>query len=291
LIRRVYPFEYADPETLDEALDLLAQHGAEAKALAGGQSLVPILNYRLAKPRIVVDLNRLDLASIRLLGDRIALGALTRHCDIVESPDIAGACPVLGEAARLIGNVRVRALGTAGGSLAHADPAAELPLVMIALDASLTLRSVAGTRRVAARDFCTGYLTTVLESSELITEIEVPATRGKGTAIEEMARRVGDFAMVAVAAVVSVDRRGRVDEARLAYAGIAPRPLRAQQAEEALVGHEPTTERLALVARTARASVQPHSDAFVSAAYRSLLVEVLGRRALTRAVGRALEAA
>lgn len=205
--------------------------------------------------------------------------------------ELAGGCPILGEAARLIGNVRVRTLGTVGGSLSHADPAAELPLVMVALDAALTLRRVGHVRRVQAVDFFTGYLTTVLEPDELLTEIEVPTTRGKGTALEELARRAGDFAMVAVAAVVSVDRRGRVDEARLAYGGVGPRPLRAGPAEDALLGREPTAERVALAARTARTSIQPQGDAFVSAAYRSLLVEVLGRRALGRAVSRALEAA
>jgi len=287
----VHSFEYVAPETLDEALALLAEHGSEAKALAGGQSLIPVLNYRLARPRIIVDLNGLRLGGVRVEGEQIALGALTRHCVLEESAELAGACPILGDAARLIGNVRVRTLGTVGGSLAHADPAGELPLVMVALGASLTLRRARGVRRVTAADFFTGYLTTVLEPDELVTEVEVPATRGKGTAVEELARRVGDFAMVAVAAVVSVDRRGRVDEARLAYGGVGPRPLRARSSEDALIGQEPTAERVALAARTARASLRPQSDAFVSAAYRSLLVEVLGRRALTRAVSRALEAA
>ena len=249
----MHPFEYADPETLDEALALLALHGAEAKALAGGQSLIPALNYRLARPRIIVDVNRLPLGQIRIQGNRVTLGMLTRYCDLEESTELARVCPILGEAAGLIGNVRVRALGTVGGSLAHADPAAELPLVMMALDASLTLRSARATRRVPAADFMTGYLTTVLQPDELVTEIEVPVTRGKGTAVEELARRAGDFAMVAVAAVVSVDRRGRVDEARLAYGGVGPRPLRARPAEDALIGQEPTAERLALAARTARA--------------------------------------
>ncbi len=287
----MHSFEYVAPETLDEALALLAEHGAEAKALAGGQSLIPVLNYRLARPRMIVDLNVLRLGGVRVEGERIALGALTRHCDLEESAELAGACPILGEAARLIGNVRVRTLGTVGGSLAHADPAGELPLVMVALGASLTLSRSRGVRRVPAADFFTGYLTTVLEPDELVTEVEVPATRGKGTAVEELARRVGDFAMVAVAAMVSVDRRGRVDEACLAYGGVGPRPLRARPAEDALIGQEPTAERVALASRTARASLQPQSDAFVSAAYRALLVEVLGRRALTRAVSRALEPA
>ncbi len=287
----MHPFEYAAPETLGEALAILGDHGAEAKALAGGQSLVPILNYGLAKPRIIVDLNQCLRADIRAQDGRLALGALTRYCDLEESDEIARACPILAEAVGLIGNVRVRAMGTVGGSLAHADPAAELPLTAVLLDGSLVLTSAHGTRRVPAADFPTGYLTTVLEPDELVTEVDVPATRGKGTAVEELARRAGDFAMVCAAALVSVDRRGRVEEARLAYAGVGPRPVRVLRAEDALMGQEPTAERVALVARTARSSVEPHGDAFVSAAYRSLLVEVLGRRALARAVSRALEAA
>ena len=287
----MHSFEYSAPETIDQALAVLAEHGAEAKVLAGGQSLIPILNYRLAKPRIVIDLNRLSMSDITVQGEGIRLGALARYHAVEETAELGAACPILGEAIRLIGNVRVRTLGTVGGSLAHADPAGELPLVMIALDGVLTLRRVGAVRRVAATDFFTGYLSTVLAADELVTEIEVPATRGKGTAIEEQARRAGDFAVVAAAALVRVDRRGRVDEARLAYGGVGPRPVLADRAEEALLGREPTAERVALAARSARESLRPEGDAFVSAAYRSLLVEVLGRRALARAVGRALETA
>jgi len=286
----VHPFDYTAPETLDEALDLLVSAGAEARVLAGGQSLIPLLNYRLARPRVLIDLNKLPLDTIRVDGDRVVLGALTRHADLDESEDLARVCPILGEAARMIGNVRVRALGTVGGSVAHADPAAELPLVMMALGASLTAASSRGRRRIPASDFFVGYLATALEADELITEVDVPATRGKGTALEEQARRSGDFALVAAAALVSIDRRGRVDEARMAYAGVDARPLRARAAEDALVGHEPTADRLALAARAARGAIEPRSDAFASSAYRSLLVEVLGRRALTRAANRGLEA-
>ncbi len=284
----MHPFDYVAPAQMDEALALLAQHGPEAKVLAGGQSLVPLLNYRLAKPRLVIDINALDLDGVELDGNTIRLGALVRHHVLEESPEIERACPLLVAAARLIGNVRVRSLGTVGGSLAHADPAAELPLVMVALDAHLTARSAGGPRRIAARQFFTGYLTTSLEPDELLTDIEIPRTAGKGTAVEEMARRVGDFALIAVAVVVGVDRQGRVDEARLAYAGIGPQPLRAHRAEDILVGHEPTAERCARAAAAARETVPTQADAFASSAYRSLLVEVLGGRALGRAVNRAL---
>ena len=285
----MHPFEYAAPETLDDALALLHEHGAEAKVLAGGQSLVPLLNYRLARPRLVVDINGLPLAGLRVENGWLRLGALTRHQELEESPEIARSCPLLSEAARLIGNVRVRSLGTVGGSLAHADPTAELPLAIVALDARLTLASPSGRRTVAARDFFTGYLSTALAPDELLTELAVPVTRGMGWAVEEFARRAGDFAVVAVAALVSLDRRGRVNDARLAFAGVADRPVRAAAAEDALRGQEPSGDRLARAAEIARDGLTPQSDAFVSGAYRRLLAGVLARRALGRAAARALE--
>ena len=285
----MHPFEYAAPETLDDALALLHEHGAEAKVLAGGQSLVPLLNYRLAQPRLVVDINGLPLAGLRVENGWLRLGALTRHQELEESPEIARSCPLLSEAARLIGNVRVRSLGTVGGSLAHADPTAELPLAIVALDARLTLASPSGRRTVAARDFFTGYLSTALAPDELLTELAVPVTRGMGWAVEEFARRAGDFAVVAVAALVSLDRRGRVNDARLTFAGVADRPVRAAAAEDVLRGQEPSGDRLARAAEIARDALTPQSDAFVSGAYRRLLAGVLARRALGRAAARALE--
>src|SRR5437016_3646898 len=282
--RGVHPFEYAAPETLAEALALLREHGAEAKVLAGGQSLVPLLNYRLARPRLVVDINGLPLAGVRVDNGSLQLGALTRHHELEELPEIARSAPLLPEVARLIGNVRVRSLGTVGGSLAHADPAAELPMAVVALDARLTLASASGSRTVPARDFFTGYLSTALAPDELLTAIQVPVTLGMGWAVEEFARRAGDFAVVAVAAGVSLDRRGRVDDARLALGGVADRPVRATAAEDVLRGQEPSAERLARAAEVVRERLDPQSDAFASGAYRRLLAGVLTRRALTRAV-------
>jgi len=280
----VHPFEYAAPETLEEAVALLREHGAEAKVLAGGQSLVPLLNYRLARPRLVVDINGLPLAGVRVENGSLHLGALTRHHELEDLSEIGRSTPLLPEVARLIGNVRVRSLGTLGGSLAHADPAAELPMAIVALDARLTLASASGRRTVAAREFFTGYLSTALGADELVTAIEVPVTEGMGWAVEEFARRAGDFAVVAVAAGVSLDRRGRVDDARLALAGVADRPLRATAAEDSLRGHEPSGERLARAAEIVRERLDPQSDAFVSGAYRRLLAGVLTRRALARAI-------
>src|SRR3989442_1504916 len=173
--RGVHPFEYGAPETLAEALALPREQGGEAKVLAGGQSLVPLLNYRLARPRLVVDINGLPLAGVRVDNGSLQLGALTRHHELEELPEIARSAPLLPEMARLIGNVRVRSLGTVGGSLAHADPAAELPMAVVALDARLTLASASGSRTVPARDFFTGYLSTALAPDELLTAIEVGA--------------------------------------------------------------------------------------------------------------------
>jgi len=287
----VVPFEYVAVGTVEEAVGLLAEHREEAKVLAGGQSLVPLLNYRLARPQLIVDINRLPLDGIQVTDGRLRLGALTRHATLEESPEIARHCPVLAEAAGLIGNVRVRTLGTLGGSLAHADPAAELPMVMMALDASLTLVGPQGRRMLPAREFFRGQLTTALGQDELLAEVELPVTRRIGHAVEEFARREGDFAIVAVTALVGLDRRGRVEDARLAFAGVGPVPVRVPAAEDLLRGQEPAAERLAAAAKAARDTLDPESDAFVSAAYRRHLAGVLTKRALGRAVARAGEAA
>jgi len=283
-------FDYVAPATIGQALDLLAERRDDAKVLAGGQSLVPLLNYRLARPRVVVDVNALPLGDVRLRDGRLSLGALTRHATLVESPDVARACPLLAEAAALIGNVRVRTLGTLGGSVVHADPAAELPMALVALDARLGIASCDGRRTVAAAEFFTGSLTSALGTDELVTDVDVPVAPDMGWAVEELSRRAGDFAIVAVAALVRLDARGRVDDARLALGGVGPTPIRVPAAEDTLRGTEPTAERIAHAAETACGAVEPLGDAFVSAAYRRLLVGVLARRALTRAAGRALEA-
>jgi len=280
-------FEYTAPQTLHDALGLLREHGDEAKLLAGGQSLIPILHYRLARPRLVIDINGLPLGDITADDGRVGLGALVRYHQLEDSDTIARRCPVLAEAARLIGNVRVRTLGTVGGSLAHADPAAELPAVMTALDARLAVASASGRLTLAAREFFTGPLTTVLAPGEIVTGVEVAAMPAHGWAVEELSRRAGDFAIVAVVALVSLDRLGRVDDARLAFGGVADRPVHARAAEDALRGREPTADALARAAQVARDALAPPSDAFVSGAYRRHVAGVLGRRALGRAVERA----
>lgn len=282
----MHPFEYVAPETLDDALGLLRDHGDEAKILAGGQSLIPILHYRLARPRVVIDINGLPLGDIAFDNGRIGVGALVRYHELEESAELARRCPVLAEAARLIGNVRVRTLGTVGGSIAHADPAAELPAVMTALDARLAVASASDRRTVAAREFFTGPLTTALAADEIVTGVDLPATTTYGWAVEELSRRAGDFAVVAVVVLISLDRRGHVEDARVAFGGVGDRPVHARAAEDALRGREPTAETLARAAHVAREALAPPSDAFVSGAYRRHVAGVLCRRALVRAVER-----
>lgn len=275
---------------MEEVLALLRAHGAEARPLAGGQSLVPLLSYRLVRPRLVVDLRHLGLDTLELVNGRLRLGALVRYHQLEEAPSVRRHCPVLAEAAALVGNLRVRALGTVGGSLAHADPAAELPMVMTALDAQLTLASTEGLRTVSAADFFRGPLTTALRPDELLVAAEVGVPPAMGWAVEELSRRAGDFALVAVTAGLALDPHGRVEEARLAFAGVADRAVRARAAEDALRGQPPTPDRLATAARLAADALAPPSDAFASGAYRRLLAGVLARRALARAAARALEA-
>jgi aerobic carbon-monoxide dehydrogenase medium subunit len=293
----VIAFRYLAPASVREAALMLAEHGADARLLAGGQSLVPALNYRLARPGVVVDINRLPLGGITVRGDELRIGALVRHHELEESVEVTHRCPMLAEAASLVGNVRVRTLGTLGGSLAHADPAAELPLVACGLDARIDVEGPRGRRTVPAAEFFQGPFSTALAQDEIVVEIVFPVTTGAGTAVMELSRRPGDFALVAAAALVRLEGDGRVSETRLALGGIAGTPVRARAAEDALTGHEPAPDRIREAARAARRGAASgglagglDGDAFASAEYRAHLVEVLARRALTRATGRAMEA-
>lgn len=280
------PFQYHAAATVGEAVEALAGR-ADAKLLAGGQSLVPALTYRLARPALVVDVNALPLADIARTNGHVRLGALVRHHVIEESTDLRGWCPLLAEAVACVGNARVRTLGTLGGSLAHADPAAELPLAMVALDARLTAVGPARSRAIPAAEFFLGPMTTALAADEVLTAVDVPVTTAAGTAFLEQARRPGDFPLVSVAAVVWLDRSGRVHDVRVAFGGLTGRPQRSAAAEEALRSHEPTPDRLDASARAARRGLRPETDAFASAAYRAHLAGVLARRALSTAVDRA----
>ena len=285
------PFEYAAPESVEEVLELLGEHGEEAKVLAGGQSLGPLLNMRLATPGVLVDINRVEGLSYLRSGDGVlAVGALARQRSIERSISIPRRWPLLHQAAPYIGHVAIRNRGTICGSLAHADPAAELPAVAVALGARLRIRSARGGREVEAGDFFVNYMTTDLAPDELLVEARFPPLPPRtGTSWKEVARRHGDFALVGVAAVVTLARDGRCERVRLVYTGVAPTPFEAGDAEEMLSGESPTQELFGEAAERAARDCEPGSDVHASAAYRRHLVRALTKRALGEAVRRARE--
>ncbi len=283
------PFAYFAPATVDEALALLARHGGDAKPLAGGQSLIPAMNFRLARPAVLVDLNRIaELAYVRA-DSGVSIGAMTRQRAVERSDVVARAAPLLAEAMPSIAHAQIRNRGTVVGSIAHADPSAELPAVMLALDARFQVKSSTGERSIPAGEFFKGMLETALEPGELLVEIAVPPLPARsGTAFLEMARRHGDYALVGVAAVVTLDPRGRCKTARLSMLSVGDGPVRATEAEKVLAGQTPSEELLRAAADAAATrDVDPPSDIHASAAYRRQLVAVLTRRALGRAFERA----
>jgi carbon-monoxide dehydrogenase medium subunit len=283
------PFEYHAPRSADEVLALLAEHGDEAKVLAGGQSLVPLLAMRLARPSQLVDINDVEeLAGIRPHDGGLAFGTLTRERDAERSPDVASALPVLAEALPMIGHVSIRNRGTIGGSIAHADASAELPAVAVATGAEMVLRSTRGERVVPADEFFVSHFTTCLDDDELLTEVRMPSgPEGAGWAFHEIARRHGDFALVGVAAMVALDGNRQVGEARITLMGVADRAVRAVEAEAALVGAAPGADVIEAAAHEATKDLDPATDMHGSAAFRRHLADVAVRRALTTATTRA----
>jgi aerobic carbon-monoxide dehydrogenase medium subunit len=285
------PFKYYAPKTVEEALARLAEHGWDAKALAGGQSLIPMMNFRLAQPAVLVDLNKVaELYYIRPGRDGgLLLGAMTRQRQVEHDPLVAERAPLIHQAMPKIAYPQIRSRGTFGGSLAHADPSAELPAASVALRARFRLRGKRGERWVAAEEFFVGFFTTVLEPDELLVEVSLPPLPPRsGWSCLEVARRHHDFALVGVAAVVQLGPDGRCDEARLVYFSVGDGPVQAHQASAVLQGQQPTPEAIRAAAETAGdADVDPNSDINATAEFRRHLVKVLGRRALTEAVGRA----
>jgi aerobic carbon-monoxide dehydrogenase medium subunit len=284
-------FELETARSVDDVLHLLSRSepDREVKVLAGGQSLVPLMNFRLARPSVLVDLNR--LSELQYIGEHdgvLAIGAMTRQSALERSDTVARVAPLLAEAMPFVAHTPIRNRGTIGGSLAHADPAAELCTVALALDAALVARSSRGERVIGANDFFVGPFTTTLQSDELLTEIRVPGlAAGAGWAFEEVARRRGDFAMVAVAVVLQLDAAGRIALARLAYTSMGPKPLRAPGGERALVGQAPTSETFARAAEIAMSDLEPDSDFHATRAYRLQVGQALTCRALERALQRA----
>jgi CO/xanthine dehydrogenase FAD-binding subunit len=286
------PFRYVSPRSLDEALEALASHGDDAKVLAGGQSLGPLLNLRLAGPSVIVDLNHVPELRGEPTddGNSVTLGAMTRQRDAERSKLLASTYPLLTEALPYVAHRTIRNRGTVGGSLAHADPAAELPAVVVALDAQLTARSVRGERVVPADGFFDGYFTTVLEADEILCSIRLPkGAPGSGSAWEEFAPRHGDFAIVGVAATVRLDEGGVVTAARVVCSGVADVPRRAGDAEEAMLGQRVTAQTVAAAGAVAAARCHPPEDLVGSTRYRRHLVALLTARALKTAADRARE--
>ncbi len=268
-------FDYHAPRTVDEALALLGRYGGDAKVLAGGQSLMPLLNFRLARPAALVDLNRIpSLAFIEESGGHVRLGAMTRQRTIEFSPVVAQRLPLLKEATRWVGHLPIRTRGTVGGSIAHADPSAEYPAVLTALEGEVVARGAKGERVIKAADLFQTYLTTNLTPDEILTEVRLPVmAAGTGFALEEFSRRHGDFAIIGIAAVIVLDGQ-RCKTARLATAGAGPVPVR-RLGDAAIEA----------AARKATELVDPDADIHASADYRRHLTGVLTKRALVRAIG------
>lgn len=276
-------FEYTAPATTADAVALLCGH-PEAKIIAGGQSLVPMMNFRLARPELLVDIGRIDgLRYVRRDGDWLAVGALTTEHTVGTSAAVAAACPVLTEATRWIGHQAIRHRGTIGGSVAHSDPSAEYPLVGTLLDAVVVTEGAEGTREIPFGEFCVGHFTTALGDAELITELRFPALApGTGWAFAEVARRAGDFALVSVGVTLRMAGNS-VTEARIALGGVGPAPVRATRAESLLRGQRVSDALIEAAAAEAAATVSPPSDMHGSADFRRQLCRVLTARGLREA--------
>jgi carbon-monoxide dehydrogenase medium subunit len=284
------PFEYADPESLDETVGLLTQYGDDAKVLAGGQSLVPMLNLRLARPTLVVDINRIvDLDEIAVVSGALHVGALVRQRALERWA--ASKAPLLTEALRLIGHTAIRTRGTVVGSLVHADPAAELPALFVCCEGTLNVLGPGGRRDIPATELYAGPLTTTVRPDELAIASRWPLPPAHaGWGLHEVARRHGDFALVGAAALVSV-RAGRVESARIAVFGAGPIPMRAEDAERLLSNQPPAEEAIAEAAAVAVRGLEPAADIHASADYRRRVAGTLVARALRDAFARARDAA
>jgi aerobic carbon-monoxide dehydrogenase medium subunit len=284
-------FEYLAPDSLDAALEALARHGGDAKLLAGGQSLVPVMNFRLAQPSVLIDLNRVkELDHIQPDGPDegeggLRIGAMTRQRTLERDPRIAERAPLLHEAVPFIAHPQIRNRGTLGGSLAHADARAELPAVAVALRARMRLQRSGGERWVEARDFFAGLLTTLLEPDEILTEVALPPSPPRsGWAFQEVARRHGDYAQVGLAAGVSLDEEGRCREARLVFLSVGDRPVEAREAARLLEGAVPSDEAIAAAAdKASRDEMDPTGDIHASSDFKRHLARVLTGRVLRRA--------
>lgn len=283
------PFRYIAARSLDEALFAKAQHGEDARFLAGGQSLVPAMNFRLAQPTVLIDINALaELGGVRRDANAIRIGALTRYYQLQADTHVATHQKLLGEALPHIAHPQIRNRGTLGGNLAHADPASEMPALMLTLGGRLRAKSTTGERWIAADDFFVGALTTALQPDELLAEIELPDLPARtGTSFMEVARRRGDFALMGVVATVTLDPDGRCAQARLGYCGAGDRPLLATEAASSLVGGSVTTADIDAAAALVQRAIDPQGNQHAAVGYQRHLAGVLTRRTLQSALLRA----
>ena len=280
-------FDYYDPRSLEEALALLDRHPDDAKVLAGGQSLMPLLNMRLARPNIVVDINRIkELNYVRASDGGIVIGALARQRALQTEQLIAERMPILQEAAYYIAHPQIRSRGTICGSIAHADPAAELPALALALEAEMTLSSAKGTRSVGAETFFQSFFTTALEANEILTEVRFPASpKDSAWSVLEISRRHGDFAIAGIVAGFALDPdRQVIAQARLVYFGVGPTPIRVKAAEDALIGQAAAEPAFEAAAQSAKQGIDPSNDIHASEEYRRAVVATLTKRALRAAL-------
>ncbi len=278
------PFDYRRPTSLSETLDLLSQHGDDAKILAGGQSLLPMMSLRVARPEMLIDVGRVsELDTITEVDGAIAIGALVRHRAVETSDLVRRTVPVLHQAMPHVGHRAIRTRGTLCGSIAHADPAAEAPAVCLATGATMVAASTSGEREIAAADFFDGFLTTALRPDELLREVRFPtATANHGCAVLELSRRHGDYAIAGLACTLAVTD-GSITSAALAFLGLGSTPVRVGDAEAVLVGNPPGDEVFAEAAAVTSSSVSPGSDMHATAAYRRHVAATLARQGLAQA--------
>jgi carbon-monoxide dehydrogenase medium subunit len=282
-------FEYFAARSVEEALDLLSKHGEDAKLLAGGHSLIPAMKLRLASPRTLIDLGTVPgLRGVRVDGDTLAIGALTVHADVASSDLVGRRIPALADAARVIGDVQVRNRGTIGGSVAHADPGADFPVILTALGASFVAVSPTASRTIPVDGFFVDFFTTALKPNEVLTEIRIPLPpSGTGTAYHKMAHPASGYVVVSAGALVRLDASGRCASARIAIGGVASGPLRAKATETALEGQPLTAKTIAEAAAKAAEGSDPVEDLYASVEYRRHMATVLARRAIEQANDRA----
>ncbi|MDQ6432550.1 xanthine dehydrogenase family protein subunit M [Mesorhizobium sp. LHD-90] len=284
------PFDYFAPTSLEEALDLLDRYGPDARVIAGGQSLVPMLALRLARPEVIVDLNRIPaLAGIAEEGSTLRIGAMTRQAMALASPVVREKLPLLHLGLENVGHPPTRARGTLGGSISHADPAAETPMIMLAYRATMVIAGSRGERTVDAGQFTLGTFETCLEEGEILKQIIVESRPDEGTGFAELSRRRGDFAMASAAARIRLDDAGKCVEAHLMIGAVAPVPLRCDAVAQALVGEEPSEACIREVVRLIDLDVFEFDNPEISLAYRRHIAPVLARRALMQSVTRARE--